>query len=128
MDLPSSAAMPSWSYRTILPSFANGSKSRVSQRLQCMFGLGTVILGDLVACRLIRIEVMFSVEPAPPLYLAIEGYCGAKSWYKGCLLEILYCCQICGSKSSHEQPVSYRLSARIRQVEDGDASIGLGIN
>ena len=68
---------------------------------------------------------MFSIEPAPPLYLAIEGYCGAKSWYKRCLLKVLDCGQT-GGYSEHA--ISYRLSARIRQVEDGNMSIGLGIN
>lgn len=71
---------------------------------------------------------MFAVEPAPPLYLAVESYCGAKSWYKSCLLEVLDCTQIRCYRSYHEHAISYRLSARIRQVKDGDVSIGLGID
>ena len=71
---------------------------------------------------------MFSIEPAPPLYLAVEGYCGTKSWYERRLLEVLDCGQIGGYRNDREHAISYRLSAWIRQVEDSDVGIGLGIN
>ena len=73
IDSPSAGAMPSWAYRVTFPSLANGSDAPSAP----IYPLSTapdrtIILSDLVPCRLILIEVVLSVETAGLLYIALQ--------------------------------------------------------
>lgn len=45
----------------------------------------TIVLGDLIASRLVLVEIMFPIKPTDWLYITVQRQCGAQgrkeSWY-----------------------------------------------